>query len=510
MENKSLITNVCSDEVIFNENAEQPIDIEFTLPDYLPDINRILKCKAVSRISSKGLNGSSISVDGCVTVTIIYSDSENCLYSYEYQYPFNKKFDMTDNVEGATVCCKTRCEYINCRAVTGRKIDIHGAAGIYLKVKTKNNCEILTDYDDENIELNRCSIPATSPMGYSEKYVILEDEIELGNGQPSIKSLLRYDLNASISECKIVKEKCVIKGNAVLNALYCTCDNVLQIFRHSIPFSQLIEIEGINENCECDSKVEVAYLELKPKVSSNGDSKSLLLTAKLLLKVEAYCNNDIEVITDAFSRKYYTDINKKNITLNKLYKSINETFNCKKNIELTDNISNVADMWCDIQNCTQRIEDQNLFVSGVVCIGIIAYNEENTPSYYEKNIDFEYKYTFTDYINDKFFCDLQLEILSSNYTLIGNGSIEIRIELSVNAAIYIKKDISLICKLDVDTNKQIEPKNNGSLVIYYASKGESVWEIARHYSASIKEIKQLNNLNDDYIQNKKMLLVPVI
>ena len=137
MENKSLITSVCANEVIFNETAEQPIDIEFTLPDYLPDINRILKCRAISRISSKGINGSTISVDGCVTVTIIYSDSNNCLYSYEYQYPFNKKFEATNDIEGAVLQCKTRCEYINCRAVTGRKVDIHGASGIYLKAKRK-------------------------------------------------------------------------------------------------------------------------------------------------------------------------------------------------------------------------------------------------------------------------------------------------------------------------------------------------------------------------------------
>ena len=62
MENKCLKTSVFANENIFEDFCEQPVDVDFTLPDYCPDISKIFKCKAVSRISSKSMNGKNITV----------------------------------------------------------------------------------------------------------------------------------------------------------------------------------------------------------------------------------------------------------------------------------------------------------------------------------------------------------------------------------------------------------------------------------------------------------------
>ena len=48
MEEKIIKTNVLVNDVLFNETAEQPIDVDFSLPDFCPDISKILKCRAVS------------------------------------------------------------------------------------------------------------------------------------------------------------------------------------------------------------------------------------------------------------------------------------------------------------------------------------------------------------------------------------------------------------------------------------------------------------------------------
>ena len=57
MEEKILKTSVYVNDIVFNETAEQPVDVDFSLPDYCPDISKIFKCRAVSRISSKSMNG---------------------------------------------------------------------------------------------------------------------------------------------------------------------------------------------------------------------------------------------------------------------------------------------------------------------------------------------------------------------------------------------------------------------------------------------------------------------
>ena len=319
MEQKNLKTSVFSLDTVFCESAEQPIDIDFTLPDYYVDISKILKCRAISRISSKSINGSSAAIEGCVTVTVIYCGNDNCISSYEYQYPFSKSFDTSLNTEGCIISAKTKCEYINCRAVTGRKIDVHGAVGIYVTIKKRKLTDVISDCDDCNIELLRDSVPATVPMGCAEKYLLIEEEIELGTSQPDIRCVIRYDAEAVITDSKILAGKSVVKGDLKLKLLYAPEENTApQTIRYQIPFSQLIEIDGISDECDCESKVSIAHLEVKPRVSASGECRQLMLTAKLLITSECCCNNDVPVIVDAYSKKYEADICKNEICFDKI------------------------------------------------------------------------------------------------------------------------------------------------------------------------------------------------
>ena len=55
---------------IFNGTSEQPIDLDVSLPDYCPDISRILKCHAVPQITSRMVVGDRLTVEGSTMIRI--------------------------------------------------------------------------------------------------------------------------------------------------------------------------------------------------------------------------------------------------------------------------------------------------------------------------------------------------------------------------------------------------------------------------------------------------------
>lgn len=508
MEQKNLKTSVFSLDTVFCESAEQPIDIDFTLPDYYADISKILKCRAVSRISSKAINGTHISVDGCVTVTVIYCGSDNCISSYEYQYPFSKSFDTGINTEGCILSVKTKCEYINCRAVTGRKVDIHGAAGIYVTLTRRRLTDVVSDCDDCNIELLRESVPATVPMGCADKYLLIEEEIELGTGQPDIRCVIRYDAAATISDSKIMAGKSVVKGEMIVKLLYAPEGNGgPQIVRYQLPFSQLIELEGITDGCDCESKVNIAHLDIKPRVSATGECRRLMLTAKLLITSECCCNNDVAVIIDAYSRKYEADINKNDVCFNKICDNINQNFSCKKNFEFPEGaLSSVCDMWCEVRTDSVKFSDNAMRVCGVVTAFIIAQDGDTIPVFYEKAIDFEYNYPID--IDGDFKCSPEITVTGANYTLTSECNMELRVELNICAAIYKCSKMPLITDIKINDCKPISKQNKAAMTVYFATAGEKLWDIARKYFANVEEIKQINEIGDDIVTGDKMILIP--
>ncbi len=508
MEQKNLKTSLFSLDTVFCESAEQPIDIDFTLPDYYADISKILKCRAVSRISSKGINGGHISVEGCVTVTVIYCGNDNCVSSYEYQYPFSKNFDTGLNTDGCMLNVKTKCEYINCRAVTGRKIDIHGAAGIYVTLTRRCITDVISDCDDCNIELLRGHVPATAPMGMADKYLLIEEEIELGSGQPDIRCVIRYDADATITDSKIMAGKSVVKGEMTVRLLYAPEDSGSpQTVRYQLPFSQIIEIDGISDQCDCESKVGIAHLEIKPRVSASGECRQLMLTAKLLITSECCCNNDIAVILDAYSRKYEADISKNDICFNKIIDNINQGFSCKKNIELPQgSLAAVSDMWCEVRTDSVKFDDNVMRVCGVATAFIIAQDSNSIPTFYEKAIEFEYTHPITTC--GQFKCSPEITVTSANYTLTGDCNIELRIELNICAAIYMCNNMPLITDIKINDNKPVKKQNSAAMTVYFASSGEKIWDIARHYFADVEELKQINEISEDTLSTDKMILIP--
>lgn len=510
MNDKCLKTSVYLNDTVFCDSFEQAIDLDFTLPDYCADISKIFKCQSVPRISSKGVNGKTISLEGTVLLTLLYCDKEGNLCSYEYQYPFSKTIECSMELTNANLCCKVNTEYINCRAVTGRKVDIHGAVGIFIKAFKRKCADIISDIDDPAIELNRGIAPATVPMGYSEKYIIVEEEITVGQGQPNVKNIIRSDVKSCVKETKIINDKAVVKGEMAVCILYCPeTSNLLQTVKTVIPFSQIVDIDGITDTCTCETKSEVAFFEVKPRVNSNSECKMFSLTAKILLSCKATCNSDVPVVFDAFSRKFKSDISKSKICFEKVALNLNEPYLCKKNIQLEEPIESVLDLWCNLNNISAEFSDDSMTVKGVLIGSIIASNENSDSFYTEKNVEFETKYSLQNKLNNAY-CEPEISIISCSYTLISPDSIELRIELSVNATIYEKNDIALICDFNVDENAPAEKQCKGAMIIYFPDNEEKVWDIARKYGASVDEIMRINELDCDTVNEGKMILVPMI
>ncbi len=509
MESKKLKTCVYTKEVVFKNSAEVPVDVDFTMPDYCAEISKILKCRSVARISSKSVSGRNITVDGVLTITVIYSD-ENCnVCSYEHQYPFSKTLEADADIDNGAVACNCKCEYINCRAISSRKIDIHGAVGIGVTVTKRKATDVITDVDDCNIELRRGVAPATSPMGSAEKYLLIEEEIELSGGQPNIRSVIRYDASVPLKECKLLAGKAMVKGEMTVSLLYCSEEGDVQTVRTVIPYSQILEIIGITENCECEAKAELAFLEIKPRTSMSGETKSLSLNAKILICCETFCNNDVDVILDAFSKKFEADIKRQDVCFNKIFCNINENFNCKKSVGFPEgSLASVTDMWCDVRVDSTKLIDKCLVINGAVLASILGCDSKGEPTFFEKSVEFEYKYPLDCEVAG-FKCAPNIKVISSGYTITASDCIELRMELSVNAAVYQCSNIPLIIDVQTDESCELKKKDRGAMTIYFASQGENIWDIARRYLASVSEIMEINGIEDEIINNNTMIMVPI-
>ena len=62
---------------------------------------------------------------------------------------------------------------------------------------------------------------------------------------------------------------------------------------------------------------------------------------------------------------------------------------------------------------------------------------------------------------------------------------------------------------DISADEGNPRRKDASLTLYYADEGESIWDIARNYCTSVDAIKLENDLSEDVLQKRGMLLIPM-
>jgi len=507
MEFNTTKQSVSSYETVFEQTIEQAVDTDFTLPEYYPAIVRILKCKILPKISSKSVSADALNIEGASLITVIYTDDEGKIYSYEYEIPFKKSVPVGDVGELPQIQISMSQEYANVRAITQRKLDVHGVLSVKITILRQKNVEIITDIDCEGIQLKGGSCPATNPLGYSEKIVVIEEDLELSHSSSAIKSIIRCDSRAVLEQCKLIGNKAVIKGDVILNALYCTVNGSVEKYESRIPFNQIVDMAVSGEDCECDAELNMMYSILKPRTNLSGEAKSFSFECKLSIIALASCDNDIPIVYDAFCTKHDLNINTGLVRFKKLESTLNERFICKKMLEFSENtFGSIIDIWCENKAGQTKLEDGNLSLSGTAVVCLLLYDGDDQPQYFERSIDYEYNNNLKEKF-DSSIVDAEIIPTTCAYTVISENKLEVRVELSLSAAIFKNQIISVVLDSQIGT-ENTNQKKKAPIIVYYASEKEDIWDIAKAYRSDCADIMSINELDDDILSTARVLLIP--
>jgi hypothetical protein len=108
--------------------------------------------------------------------------------------------------------------------------------------------------------------------------------------KPSVLSIIRNDAIVASTDKKVIANKLVAKGEIYINMLYtCMKDgaDAIEAMQFTMPFSQIIDLEGIDDRYDCVINADVISCELVPKSDGDGDSKIIHCTVMLLITVSA-------------------------------------------------------------------------------------------------------------------------------------------------------------------------------------------------------------------------------
>ena len=497
----------CTPSVVLDTVAEQLADVDLTLPDYCPDIEKILKCTLTPKIQSRTLSGGQLQIDGFCTVNVMYVESINkSVRCCEQSVNFSQSFSVKDAPDNPVIITKTKSEYINCRALSPRRLVMHGAFSLYAKVFSKTQTSIFTSPD--NIEILKKTVSSADLKSFCQEQFSVCEEISVGE-KPRIESVLHSDISVGVTDAKAVTGKLMLNGELNLKLLYLTNVESGETGKldYLLPFNKIIDCDGIDENTINCVSCDVMSYDIRLKNDMLSEKPSVILDVKLCVTEEGYITREEEVVCDAYSTDFSSLPEFEQLKITGEVIPLNEAHMEKLSVKVDDGkISKILDIFTDQITAEASHDDRGTVVKGKINICILALNEEDTPVFIERSADYEHIIP-----NNECNCAKisGARAASISYRLAEDDVIEIRCELKICGAAISENRINVVKNVNVFEDKPIPPENF-ALTLYFANKGEKLWDIAKSHNTRLGLLLSENPEENQVLEAPKMLLIPRI
>lgn len=503
-------------ERILEETQEQGVELDYVLPDYDPEIFRIISCEMQPSVIDYQLNGNRLNYELQVDIRILYcGNGSHSLQCVNQTMHYTKNLELQTKPENPSVTLQAKTDYANCRAVSRRRLDVRGAVSVRIQITGERMQEVISDVFGMHMQCRKQTIAYASQKQRAVKVVSLSEEIELNAAKAPIHSILRCTARAEQGEQSIIAGKFVARGEVAVSILY-RCESEEhpepETMQFTIPYSQIVDMEKIEESFTGMATVQVIRCECKPTADKSGGQNCLKCEADIRLTCMACKPASVQVVTDAYSTAYLCDCTSTPLRIDGIPVPLKEQFSCTAAIPAGDTpVDFVSDLQCRIKNVSAApVPEQNrIRVSGMLCCSVLAKDAEGMPFLLEKEEAFEELLTTTVPLEQATLY-AEAEPAESSFHLAADGSISIKASISLHGMLYPAAQETCLSAVTVDENRKRTRDSDCALRLYYGTVGESIWEIAKRCNTKVSAISAENDLTGDTLTKPGMLFIPIV
>lgn len=493
---------LCKDfkTMCLNENREkitENIDLDFqeNIPQYLDDIEKVIRCSAKGVVTNYELNQGKITIHGKVMISLTYLNCDGVALSNTFEEEFSKPVNSNCQDDIACVKISLNNKYCNFRLVNQRRIDVHTAMGAVIWVYCKNTASYMCSC--ENAFLRRCDMKCLNSKQSGISIIDFDETFTIPNSNSQIKNIVNTFCVCYVDDKKIIKDKMLVKLKVELSVLYSNNENSLEKAYHSFSLSKIIDVEDCDEESNAFINAKVSNIYVKSKADANNALCEIEAVGNVAVDYQVMNADDVELVTDSYMCRHTTNLTKDRVMLKKAPVYYYDDRSDELNFDCEKSIIEVVDLKASIVNT--EVENSKLKVS--VKMSFLFYDDESQLCYNE-----EVKDIIVSLCNEEYDGEGVANLLSYDFVIKGTNKISLRVSYIYSAYLYKQEYVDYITDIDVsDENNGI---NLPQLTLYFADKNEDVWDIAKKFSTDMNLIMSENNLTSQIIQNKTVLIVP--
>lgn len=480
---------------------------DYTLPDYMPAIGRVISCTASVAMPSLYLGGGNLEFAGGVRYRLHYESAEDSSLwcaelpsEYDILIPSDRTSDLPADPAEISGISDAEAENITARITAPRRLTVKSRIRLNSGLCRRSEFETSFRGDVSDMDSLRyledyatCSMIASgssAPVVCKDKITLSEAGIYDGSGFRIISSrgsvmMTRLEVSDSTLDCR---------GDVCVSMLLVSEDDGERPRRiiRKIPFSAEIAL-----NSDASGNLGIRAYGVCPSVSATADEEGISIEATALISAEAASTARLKYLKDIYSQSADSETALTSLPLH----SPLACFNGNATVSASASIEDLGlDPSMRTLDCCARVlpnvqaeisEGGKLTVSGKMKISIIADNgRELTPAEFDS--DFKYTSDLRDISTISPKINVIANVADSKCRIDGD-KLEADCELCLAVLIEDICEIKTVAEVNL-TALASERRTGSNIIVCYPTKGATLWDIAKKYRTDALELAEKNSI----------------
>lgn len=485
---------------IYDGVKHTEVSEEFILPDYLPDVKRIIKMEARPKIDGKYVTLGKLDYEGDVICHILFCDEGNHLKSVTFTVSFADGLEIEGIEDECVASLIPEPESVSCKMLNPRRVSIRMRVDTALTVWCRRSfvpelsgAVCGSEEKSRNVDVMKLVCAGESGLNVS-------CDLEADGALPQIGEIISSSFDMSFYECKGSEGKVLCRGELVTTIFYSSnegdSEEYTVLFRR-LPVAQVVSAEGVDENYSCMARGYVDGSKISVAENGFGERRIAMLDITYRIYLNCVGKTTVKVTEDIYAIGGDVRIEKRKEMFCKLSKLYQTSFGAtlalpREELDMSG-AENVFSVTADpeITEVTLAEDGKRLKVKGVSKNSSIVRTAEGLVSH-------EYELPFSveldgggigkDYIY--------------NYDIVCLGAkgrfdsekFYTELELQLNLMVLETEEIDVLTKAEFSENEA--PAERPAMRFYYPSEGETLWDVGKAFGIPTELIAEKNSIKD--------------
>ncbi len=499
--------------VFYDMSVQRPTVQERTceviVSDAQPDILRI--CGVTGQLFGTGpsLAGNGAEFRPVLRAAVLYLPEDGdgiCSIPVRTELPF--RLELGDAAGEESLFGSAVLVSLDARVINPRKVLVRAEAAYQACRVCPAELALPVAAEAAGVELLTESWEPRLLCAAGKRAFTVDDSFPLPASAPALREVLCAKTDFTAGEYNVIGRRVVFKGALTLTLLYRTVAAETAETSISFPFSQIAELEGLEEDAEC----VITLLPTSAEVTAapDGDGRMLEFSAGCEAQITAYAHRHLEAITDLYATGQMAAADHSRCGFRSLVRRMHLSTTVRDTAETSGPVREVRSAEVFLRPLRLSVTPEgDARLSGEAEVRLSCTDETGEPGLLRRRTPVSLELGAVEPGELSVLTETRAENIAASPAA-GSG-VELRFDLSCGVSLFLQNEIDCVTAARLEPFPADAPPQP-SVVLRAPGPGETLWSVAKRCGSTVRDLAAANGLEtaapDDPAPAGRVLLIP--